>query len=135
VYRAKTSLELGDDQEFGDGWKLSRSDSRQVALIDLANNEPCDVGAVPSECPKRPKRESYWRHDMTQLKSSNTTVSDQISSTEERFDVYLVDEPEDNLEHTRAIIEQIRKKLEREDEVGYFLDNDLETKGKRKNSD
>jgi hypothetical protein len=130
VYRAKTSLELGDDQDIGEGWKLSRSDSRQVAVMGPASNDPCDVSAATSECPKRSKRESYWRHDMTELKSSNTTLREQISSTEEKLDVYLVDEPEDNLENTRAIIEHIREKLEREEEVGYFLDNDLETEGK-----
>jgi hypothetical protein len=134
VYRAKTSLELGDDQDFGDGWKLSTSDSRQVAVMALASKDPLGVGAVTSECPKRSKRESYWRHDMTELKFSNTTVREEISSTEDRLDVYLVDEPEDNLEHTRAIIEHIRKKLEREEEVGYFLDNDLETEGKSEHS-
>lgn len=131
MYRAKTSLELEDDQDFGDGWKLSKSDSRQVAVM---GSDPCDVGAVTSECPKRSKRESYWRRDMTELKFSNTTVREDIPSSEERLDVYHVDEPEDNLEHTRAIIEHIRKKLERE-EVGYFLDTDLETEGKRTHSD
>ncbi|XP_023715341.1 A disintegrin and metalloproteinase with thrombospondin motifs 3 isoform X2 [Cryptotermes secundus] len=131
MYRAKTSLELGDDQDFGDGWKLSKSDSRQVAIMGLASSDPCGVGAVISECPKRSKRESYWRHDVTELKFSNTTVREDIPSTEERLDVYHVDEPEDNLEHTRAIIEHIRKELERE-EVGYFLDKDLETEDKRR---
>jgi hypothetical protein len=132
LYRAKTSLELGDDQDFGDGWKLSRSASRQAAVMNLSSSDPRGLGAVASECPKRSKRESYWRHDMTELKFSNKTVGEDISSTQDGLDVYLVDEPEDNLEHTRTIIEHIRKELEREDEVGYFLDNDLETEGKRK---
>lgn len=135
VYRTKTSLELGDDQDFGNGWKLSKSDSRQVASMGLASNVPYGVHAIASECLKRSRRESYWRHDMTELKFSNTTVREDISATEERLDVYHVDEPEDNLEHTRAIIERIRKKLEGEEEVGYFLDNDLETEGKREHSD
>jgi hypothetical protein len=124
VYRTKTRLELVGDQDFGDEWKVSRSDARQMA-------EPCDVGAVNSECLKRSKRESYWRHDMTELKHSNTTVREEISSAEERLDVYLVGEPDDNLEHSRAVIEHIRETLRREEEVGYFLDNDLETEGKR----
>jgi hypothetical protein len=135
VYRAKTSLELGDDQDFGHEWKPPRSDSRQVAVMGLASNNPCGVGTVTSECLKRSKRESYWRHNITEMKFSNTTVREEMSSTEEILDVYLVDEPEDSLEHTRAVIEHIRKKLEREEEVGYFLDNDLETEGKREHSD
>lgn len=134
VYRAKTRLELVGDQDFGDEWKVSRSDSRQMAVMGLASSEPCGVGAVNSECLKRSKRESYWRHDMTELKHSNTTVREEISSAEERLDVYLVGEPDDNLEHSRAVIEHIRETLGREEEVGYFLDNDLETEGRRNHS-
>jgi hypothetical protein len=131
LYRAKRKLELLGDQDFGDDWKPSGSDSRQMTIMGLARSEPCGVGAVNSECPKRSKRESYWRHDMTELKHSNTTVRKESSSTEGRLDVFLVDEPEDGMEHNRAVIEHIRETLEREEEVGYFLDNDLETEGKR----
>lgn len=131
IYRVKTNLELIGDQDFGDKRKLFGSDSRQTAITGPANNELCDVGEVTSGCLKRSKRESYWRHDMTELKYSNTSVTEEISSTERELDLYLVDEPEGDLEHNRAVIEHIREELKREEEVGYFIDSDLETEGKR----
>jgi hypothetical protein len=126
VYRVKKILKLQDDQYFGDGTL-----SRQASVKNGKKNDSfgADVGLPDS--PKRPKRESYWRHNITELKFSNTTASEHISSTEETFDIYLVEEPEENPEHSRAIIEKIRKKLEQEEAVGYFLDNSTEIEGKR----
>ena len=126
VYRAKKNLTLHDDQDFGDATL-----SRQASVKNGKKNDYFGEDAGLPDCPKRPKRESYLKHNMTELKFSNTTVREHISSTEETFDLYLVEEPEGNPEQSRAIIEKIRKKLEREDAVGYFLDNNMETEGKR----
>ena len=130
VYRAKKNLNLQDDQDFGDA-TLSRQTSVKNGKKD--DSFGADTGLPDS--PKRPKRESYWRHNITELKFSNTTASESISSTEETFDIYLVEEPEENPEHSRAIIEKIREKLEQEEAVGYFLDNDMETEGTRQHTD
>lgn len=111
LYRTTKSLKLQDDQDFGDA-----TESRQADVVADSLN--------------RPKRESYWRHNRTEQTFANTTVREQ-TSTEETFNVYLVEEPEEDPEHSRAIIEHIRKKLEREETVGYFLDSDMETEGKR----
>jgi hypothetical protein len=126
VYRTKKNLKLQDDQDFGDA-----TESRQASFTNGTKNDSCgaDVG------PKRSKRESYWRHNMTELKFSNTTLREEISSTEETYDVFLVEETEETPEHSRAIFEHIRKKLEREEAVGYFLDNNMETEGKRQHTD
>jgi hypothetical protein len=128
VYKAKTSLELGNDQDFGDEWKRSGSDSSQVTTTG-ARNDSGEAGSVVADC-LRSKRESYWRRNITEMKFSNMTGRENISSTVERPDVNLVEQPEENLEHTRAIIEHIREKLEREEDVGYFLDSDMEAAGK-----
>lgn len=126
VYRAKKNLKLQDDQDFGDATL-----SRQASVKNGKNNDSFGVDAGLPDSPKRPKRESYWRHNITELEFSNKTAREHISSTEETFDIYLVEEPEENPEHSHAIIEKIRKKLEQEEAVGYFLDNDMDTEGKR----
>jgi hypothetical protein len=128
VYRAKTTLELGDDQDFGIEWKPSESDSSQRS-VTVARNDSCEAGTVIPNYLRRSKRESYWRN-MTELKFFDMTGGKEFSSTEERPDLHLVEQTEEDPVNTRAIIEHIRKKLEREDEVGYFLGNDMETEGK-----
>lgn len=130
VYRDKKNLKLQDDQDFGDATL-----SRQASVKNGKKNDSFGADAGLPNSPKRPKRESYWRHNITELKFSNTTAREHISSTEETFDIYLVEEPEENPEHSRAIIEKIRKKLEQEEAVGYFLDNNMETEGKRQHTD
>lgn len=130
VYRAKKNLKLQDDQDFGDATL-----SRQASVRNGKKNDSFGTDAGLPNSPKRPKRESYWRHNITESKFSNMTAREHISSTEETFDIYLVEEPEENLEHGRAIIEKIRKKLEQEEAVGYFLDNDMENEGKRQHTD
>lgn len=130
VYRAKKNLKLQDDQDFGDATL-----SRQPSVKNGKKNDSFGVDAGLPDSPNRPKRESYWGHNITEFKFSNTTAREHISSTEETFDIYLVEEPEENPEHSRAIIERIRKKLEQEEAVGYFLDNNMETEGKRQHTD
>jgi hypothetical protein len=126
VYRAKKNLKLQDDQDFGDVTLL-----RQASVKNGKKNDSFGADAGLPDSLKRPKRESYWRNNVTELKYSNKTAREHISSTEETFDIYLVEEPEENPEHSRVIIEKIRKKLEQEEAVGYFLDNNTETEGKR----
>jgi len=130
VYRAKKNLKLQDDQDFGDATL-----SRQASVKNGKKSDFFGADADLPDPPKRPKRESYWRHNITEFKFSNTTAREHISSTEETFDIYLVEEPEENPEHGSAIIEKIRKKLEQEEAVGYFLDNNMETEGKRQHTD
>jgi hypothetical protein len=130
MYRAKKNLKLQDDQDFGDATL-----SRQVSVRNGKKNDSFGADAGLLNSPKRPKRESYWRDNITESKFSNMTAKEHISSTEETFDIYLVEEPEENPEHGRAIIEKIRKKLEQEEAVGYFLDNNMETEGKRQHTD
>lgn len=130
VYRAKKNFKLQDDQDSG-----TATPSRQASVTNGTKNDSSGADSVLPDCPKRPKRESYWRHNTTELEFSNMTLMEQISSTEETFDLYTVEDPEENPEHSRAIFEHIRKKLEREEEVGYFLDNNLETEGKTQHTD
>lgn len=128
VYKTKISLDLGDDQDFADKWTQSESDSSQVNAIGSTNDSGA-AGKVVPDCLRRSKRESYWRSNMTEIKLSNMTGKENASSSEETPEVRLVEQPEENLEHTRAIIEDARKKLERE-EVGYLLGSDMEIEGK-----
>jgi hypothetical protein len=131
VYKTKANLALGEDQDFGDELKRSGSDLSRVTAGDGSRNGSFGVCTAAAECLKRSKRESYWRHNMREMNFSNSRGREEIPSTEERLDVYLVGDPDEKLEHTHRIIEDIRKKLEREGEVGYFLDNNIETEGKR----
>lgn len=126
VYKAKTSLELGNDQDFGDKCKRSGRNSSQRTTPGVRNDSG-GIGKVVPVCLGRSKRESYWRHNMTEMKFSNTTARENISFPENEPDVHPVGQPDESLEHT---IEHIRRKFEREEQVGYFLDSGHETEGK-----
>ena len=73
----------------------------------------------------RSKRESYRRYNTTEFKFVNTTLKGN-SKDAPNLDLYHMEESE-RPEKSRAIIQHIRRKLEREEEVGYFLDAVWET--------
>ncbi|XP_069685429.1 A disintegrin and metalloproteinase with thrombospondin motifs 1-like [Periplaneta americana] len=110
VYKVKKNLKLGDDEDFGNEF---------VASNRSMDNDSCNVnntGGINHDL-SRTKRESYWRHRVAVPGAGRNNASVVNSTQRNRLHIQ---EPPQNLEH-------IRRKLQREEEVGYFLDVTMES--------